>query len=307
MDTPIADVPAAQPAPQEPSSAPADPFSLDEGKLAALTPEQRAAVEPVFTEWKTKAKQEIEKTGKTYQEKYRPAEEKARALDELVRDQRFVSWWQNIQKAATQNNPQSKGAIDGSKPQDFATAEEWQSAVIDASNGDHTKLQALQARAYTVMATPVIQEIRAGQAELRTTLEMRDLFEKHRDAAELDAIGRNQTDPNDGSESLLENCLNWAQANNRPLEEGYQRAKKWADAMRVGAKQEAMGMVNEKKQAVTSGPSTSKGGAAQVVEVADSDELMQKNMEYVISGQTPPKFVIRPQAPQNRDRWAQKT
>lgn len=302
------DAPVVEPIVQEPSAAPAaaDPFSLDEARLASLSPEQRAALDPVFDEWKTKAKQEIEKTGKTYEEKYRPHEEKSRALDELVRDQRFVSWWRNIQSAATQQNPQGQQAINQSQPQDFATPEEWQQAIIDGSNGDHRKMQDIQKRAWTVMATPIIQEVRAGQAELRTTMEMRDLFERHSDAKELDLIGRNATDPNDRSESLLESCLNWAQDNRRPLEEGYARARRWADSMRVGAKQEAMGMVDEKKRSVTSGPSTNKAGS-QVIEVADSDELMQRNMEYIANGQTPPKFVIRPPVPNNRDRWAQKT
>jgi hypothetical protein len=76
--------------------------------------------------------------------------------------------------------------------------------------------------------------------------------------------------------------------------------------MRVGAKQEAMGMIQDKKQSITSGPSTSKAGAA-IVEVADSEELMQKHMEAIAAGQTPPKFVIRPPAAVSRDRWTQKT
>lgn len=303
MEIPVAEVPVID-APAVP--APSDPFSFDETKFASFSPEQRASLTPVFEEWKGRAKAEIEKAGKTYEEKYKPAEEKARALDELVKDQRFVSWWQDLQTTAAKTNPDGASAIKGSTPQDFASPSEWQAAVIDASNGDHTKMQALQARIYTMMATPVIQRIEAGQAELRTTIEMRDLFERHADAKELDAIGRNPADPKDQSESLLESCLSWAQENGRSLEEGYARARRWVDAMRVGAKQEAMGMVDDKKKAVTSGPSTNKPGAT-IVEVADSDELMQKNMEYIASGQTPPKFVIRPPAQNNRDRWAQKT
>lgn len=302
MEVPVVDLPVVDPA----APVENDPFALDEAKLVSLSPEQRAGLDPIFTEWKNKAKAEIEKSGKTYEEKYRPAEEKAKALDELVKDQRFVSWWQNLQQTATQTNPQGGNAIAGSKPQDFASPEEWQQAVIDASNGDHTKMQALQARIYTIMATPVIQRIEAGQAELRTTLEMRDLFERHADAKELDQVGRNLADANDKSESLLESCLSWAQDNNRPLEEGYARARRWADAMKVGAKQEAMGLVSGKKQSVTSGPSTNKQ-TVPVVEVADSDELMQKHMDYVAAGQTPPRFVIRPPAPVSRDRWTQKT
>jgi len=65
-----------------------------------------------------------------------------------------------------------------------------------------------------------------------------------------------------------------------------------------------MGLVQEKKASVTSGPSTNQSGNA-VVEVADAEELMQKNMEALASGQKPPRFVIRKQE-QKESRWAQR-
>jgi hypothetical protein len=301
MDTSVAN---AEPV-VAPESAPVDPFSLDESKLVSLSPEQRAALDPVFEEWKTKAKSEIERSGKTYEEKYRPHQEKADALDQLVRDPRFVSWWQNMQQAAANKAPQAAGAVENARPQDFASPEEWQSAISEAYAGDPAKMQSIQARMFATMATPVVQQLRAGQEELRATLEMKDLFERHSDAKELDAIGRNPSDPKDSNKSLLEFALEWADANRLPLEQGYALARKWADGIRVGAKQEAMGLVEDKKKSITSGPSTTKGSAP-VVEVADSDELMARNMEYLASGQTPPRFVIRPpQAKQSQ--WAQRT
>lgn len=307
MDAPVIEPVAA---PIEPAPAPVvdpqDPFSVDETKFASFSPEQRAALSPVFDEWKTRAKGEIEKTGKTYEEKYKPLEEKAQALDHLVKDQRFIQWWHNLQQAAVTQNPQGAGAIGTSKPQDFATPAEWQQAVIDASNGDSAGLTAIQQRMFSAMASPVVQQLRAGQEELRTTLEMKDLFERHPDAKELDGIGRNATDKNDSSLSLLEIALNWAVDNRRPVEQGYAMARKWADALKVGAKQEAMGLVQQKKDSVTSGPSTNQAGTG-VVEVESADELMQKNMEYLASGQKPPRFVIKPKDANNRDRWSQKT
>lgn len=300
METPVVEAvaPVVEPVVQ-------DPFNLDETKFASLTPEQRAALDPVLDEWKGRAKGEIEKTGKTYEEKYKPLEEKAQALDSLVKDPRFVQWWHNIQQAASQSIPGSGLAVNQSKPQDFASPQEWQQAVLDASNGDSTALQAIQQKMFAAMATPVVQQLRQGQEELRTTLEMRDLFERHPDAKELDAIGRNTADPKDKSLSLLEMALNWATDNRKSLEEGYALAKKWSDSLRVGAKQEAMGMVQEKKQSVTSGPSTNQGSGSGVVEVENADELMQKNMEYLAAGQKPPRFVIRPK--EKEARWAQKT
>lgn len=283
-------------------SAPSDPFALDEVKLSSLSPEQRAALDPIFDEWKGKAKAEIERTTKTYTEKYRPYEEKANALDQLVKDPRFIQWWQNVQQAT--------GAPEKAEMRDFASPEEWQQAVADAYSGNGAKLKEIQARMFAAMATPVVQELRKSQEELKNAQEefqmtqaVKDLFERHPDAKELDAIGR---DPNDSnSESLLEMCLNWADENGKPLEEGYKRASSWAAALKVGAQQQAMGIVQEKKGSTVSGPTTAKGGTTSVIEVADSDELMQRNMEAILAGEKPPRFVIR-QGVANGSRWAQK-
>src|ERR1700761_4348846 len=261
------------PAATEPVAA--DPFAVDETKFASLSPEQRAAIEPVISEWKTKAKQEIEKTGKTYEEKYKPHVEKATALDKLVEDPRFIGWWNGLQQAAQQSVPGAQ--TQGVQPRDIATPEEWQMAMLEAQQGNGARFNMIQQRFLQAAAAPVVQQLQRGQEELKATIEMRDLFERHPDATKLDSIGRNPSDPNDQSLSLLEMALNWAAENKKSMEDGYKLAKKWADSMSVGAKQEAMGIVQSKKESVTSGPSTSQGGQA-VVEVADADELMSKNI-----------------------------
>lgn len=302
MDAPVADPVAAS---AEVATAPSDPFVLDEAKFASLSPEQRAALDPVFDEWKAKAKAEIEKTGKTYEEKYRPHQEKAQALEELVRNPQFQQWWRNVQQGAVQANPSGAAAAQQAKPQDFATENEWQEAWANAYGGDYTKFKEIQARMFAVMATPVIQDLRQGQAELKATFEMQELFKKHPDATELDLIGLNPNDPE--SESLLESCLNWADKNGKSFEDGYKKAKSWADALRVGAQKQALGLVEGKKAVTTSGPGTNKAGTS-VVEVADADELMAKNMEYLASGQTPPRFVIKKAAEiTSGNRWSQRT
>jgi len=309
MDAPVAEpvvAPEATPAPAAPAPASTDPFSVDEAKFASLSPEQRAQIAPVFEEWKSRAKAEIEKTGKTYEEKYRPQSEKAQALEELVRDPRFQQWWRTVQQNAIQQNPGAVGAAETAKPQDFASEHEWQEAWANAYAGDYTKFKEIQARMFAAMATPVVQQLRQRQDELSTTFEMGDLFKRHSDAVELDAIGRNVADPNDQSESLLASCFEWARRNGRSLEEGYTKARKWADALKVGAQKQAMGLVQDKKASITSGPSTNQGGTA-VVEVADADELMAKNMEYLASGQKPPKFVIKKQDVATGSRWSQRT
>lgn len=313
MSNPM-EAPVAEPVVEPVVSAPADPFSLDEARVASLSPEQRAALDPVIDEWRTRAKSEIEKTGKTYEEKYKPHVEKAEALERLAKDPRFVQWWNNLQQSAVQQNPQAAGAISQARPQEFASPEEWQNAMAEAYQGDPKRLQEIQQRMFAIMATPVIsqlrqeqQQVKTTQDELRATLEMKDLFERHSDAKELDAIGRNLSDPNDKSESLLEMCLNWSDQNGKSMEEGYARAKSWSDALRVGAQKQAMGMVQDKKASVTAGPTTSQGGKA-VVEVDSAEELMERNMDYLASGQTPPRFVIRKQeAPTSGNRWSQRT
>jgi hypothetical protein len=290
-----------------PSQGSSDPFSLDEAKFASLSPEQRAALDPVFEEWKGKAKSEIERSSKTYEEKYKPHMEKAQALDELVKDPRFQQFWNNLTTA------NANGGTQNSQPKDFASPEEWQQAVSDAYAGNGNKLKEIQARMFATMATPVIQELKKsqddlkrGQEEFRTMQEMKDLFERHPEAKSLDTIGRDAKDPNDKSLSLLEMCLNWADENGRPMEDGFQMANRWANSLKVGAQQQAMGLVQEKKASVTSGPTTNQTGNA-MVEVADADELMQKNMEFLAAGQKPPRFVIRAQSQNKESRWSQRT
>lgn len=299
-------------APQEPAPAAgdagSDPFSLDETRFASLSPEQRASLDPVLNDWKTRAKAEIEKHGKTYEEKYRPDLEKARALTELVQKPEFQQWWSSQQQAALRVNPQGQNAIAQTQPQDIASAEEWQSALSDAYSGDPTKMKSLQARMFSVMATPVVQQLRAGQEELRTTMEMKNLFESHADAKDLDKIGYDANDPE--TPSLLETALNLADEKGKSLEWGYQLAKKWSNSMSVQAKQEAMGLVQGKKESITSGPSTNRSTGAAIVEVNDIDEMMQRASEHALDhpGQPAPKFVIRPPSQTaSAQRWAQRT
>lgn len=305
-EAPVAEQPAV---PEPVVVVPDDPFSVDEARFASLSPEQRASLDPVLSEWKSRASKEIESREKKLHEKFKPDMEKATALTQLVQRPEFQQWWAGMQRQAMQGQSQpAQQAIAQAKPNDFATAEEWSQALYDVQSGDPTRFQAIQARMYSAMATPVVQQLRQGQEELKTTLEMKDLFERHADAKDLDKVGRNISDPDDKSLSLLEMALNWASENNKPLEDGYLLAKRWADSLRVGAKQEAMGMVQDKKQSVTSGPSTNRAGST-VVEVGDAEELMQRSMEYAIDhpGQPLPKFVIRSQTREGRDRWSQKT
>src|ERR1700744_123328 len=125
------------------TQAPADDvFGVDESKFISLSPEQRAALDPVISEWKSKAKNEIERVSRSSEEKYAPVREKAEALERLTQDPRFVQWWSNVQQESQRQTGQ------GIKMQEIATNEEWQAAISNAYAGDGRQLQSLQQRMF---------------------------------------------------------------------------------------------------------------------------------------------------------------
>lgn len=294
IEPPVTNGTANDPAGAGASTTPApvaDPFALDETALASFSPEQRASLSPILDGWKKRASEEISKRETEVSQKYKPLEEKAQALDKLTNYKPFVEWWQAQQNSAkTGAGPQAQAAIQQTKPQDIATPQEWQEAIWEASNGDSAKLQSLQSRMFATWATPVVQQLRQEQLTMKTELAVKDLFERHGDAKELDSIG---IDPKTKEGvSLLEMGLDWAERNGRSLEDGYALAKRWADQLRVGAQQQAMGMVQDKKAAVTASNSTANNNTS-VVEVADAEELIRRSLESQLSGNKDVRFVIK--------------
>lgn len=287
VDQPVLEAPIAPgtPAPDT------DPFALDEASLVSLSPEQRASLDPILEGWKTRAKSEIDKASKSAEEKYKPVNEKATALDQLVQWGPFQAWWNQQQQAMSQGqSAQTQQAIANAQPQDFATPEEWSQAVLEASNGMPQKLKEINARMFATMATPFVQQFQSKQQELTTKMEMNDLMANHPDYKDLDQIGLKD----DGKGiSLLEHCLNWAEKEGRPLEEGYQMAKSWADAMGAQKKAEAMGMVQGKKDSITAGPSTA-SGTGTVVYVDTIQDAMKKSMEAQLEGRKDVRYEVRP-------------
>lgn len=284
---PVAEPVVQQQAPVVDSS----PFALDESRLAGFSPEQRAGLEPIFSDWRKRAEEEISKRETDATTKYKPFEEKAATLDKLTKYPAFVQWWQTQQQQAMQQNPGQQTAIQQTKPQDFATSSEWQDALYSASQGDGTKLQTINARAMAAWATPFVQQMTEKQKQLETQFEMKELMERHPDAKELDQIG---IDPKTKEGvSLLEQGFDWAERNGKKLEEGYAIAARWRDQLRVGAQQQAMGIVTSKKNDVTAGPSSSSAMAPSVIEVANHDELLKRSMEAELSGQKNLKFVVK--------------
>ena len=277
------EVTAAQPVVQ-------DPFALDETALISLSPEQRAGLEPILDTWKKKASEEITKRESSVSEKYKPLEEKASALDKLTQYGPFQQWWNEQQKNAQNANPQASAAINQTKPQDVATATEWQEAIWEASQGNPQKITDLQNRMTAAWASPYIQRVSEENKNIRLEMEIKEMWERHPDMKDLDSIG---LDPKTKQGvSLLEMAFDWAERNRQPLEKGYELAKKWADSIRVGAQQHAMGLIQEKKKDITAGPSTSNNGK-NFVEVADANELLTKSLEAEMSGNKDVRFVIR--------------
>lgn len=275
-----------------PASAPADPFQLEESSFATLTPEQRAGLDPILEAWRKRATDEISKRESQVSEKYKPVEERAKALERLTQYQPFVQWWQAQQKSALEgaNSGAQQTAIAGTKPNDVASAQEWQEALWEASQGSPEKLQGIQSRMSSAWATPIFQQLSDRQKHVELQIEMKDLFDRHPDAKELDEIGIDSKTKE--GVSLLESGLDWAERNGRSLEDGYAMAKRWADEFNVRAQQKAMGLVNQKKQEVTAGNSTAKNTSS-VVEVRDADELLKRSLEAQMSGNKDVRFVIK--------------
>lgn len=287
QDSPVTQTPAV---PETTVPAPSDPYALEETSLASLSPEQRASLDPILDTWKKKAIEREESAKKSAEESYKPHREKAEALDNLVKHPKFQEWWRlQQQQMAGGQSPQTQQAVAQSKPQDFASPEEWSQAVLDASNGDASKLQAIQARMFATMATPFVQQFTQQQKELSTKLEMKELMENHPDYKELDQIGLD--DKGQGT-SLLEHCLNYVEARGEPLEKGYQMARTWAAGMRSKAEAQAMGIVKDKRDSVTSGPSTSTN-ASNVVYVNSEDEKIKRFMDDQLSGIKNVRYEVR--------------
>lgn len=290
MDQPTIQEPVVQAVPEPVVQTAVDPFSLDESRFASLSPEQRAALDPVLDDFRTKAKAEVEKTRASVEQDYKPYKEKAESLDRLTNWGPFKQFWQQTQAQLAQGQtPQMQQAINQAKPQDFATPDEWSQAVLEASQGDPARIQSIQQRAFVAMATPHIQKIQSDQKQLNTKLEMKELMENHSDYRELDKIGLNEK--NEGT-SLLEHCLTWAQNNGRPLEEGYGMAKRWSDSMKAGATAQAMGIVQGKKDSILSGNSTASGNST-VVAVESIDEAMKRSMNDQLAGIKGVRYEVR--------------
>ena len=243
-----------------------DPFAVDESQFVSLTPEQRAALDPVMTKWKESAKSYAQKERESEGKKYTEQVKESAALRKLTADPRFIKWYNET------NAPQQSA----STPKSVASAEEWANAYQSLSAGDPAPLEALQTKLVMSVGGPQIQATQQQMNMLRAENEMTKLFANHPDAKDLDGIGREE-DP--ASPSLLELCLSVVRdRNGGTMEQAYAMAKKVSLSMENKGKRAAMGLVQGKKDSVTekSASSAKDGG---VVYVDTMEEALTKNIE----------------------------
>ena len=249
---------------------PSDPFAVDESQFVSLTPEQRAALDPVLNKWKETAKSYAQKEREAEGKKYTDHVKKAAALEKLVADPRFVKWYQET------NNPQQP-----TSPKSVASAEEWAQAYQALSAGDPAPLEALQTKLVMSVGGPQLQATQQQMHMLRMENEMAKLFANHADAKDLDQIGR---EDNPEAPSLLQLAAQSVMdKQGGTWEQAYALAKQVALAMENKGKRAAMGLVTEKKGSVTEKPSTNtKEEGVQYVDTME--EAMAANIEAAMDG-----------------------
>ena len=249
---------------------PSDPFAVDESQFVSLTPEQRAALDPVLNKWKETAKSYAQKEREAEGKKYTDHVKKAAALEKLVADPRFVKWYQET------NNPQQPAS-----PKSVASAEEWAQAYQALSAGDPAPLEALQTKLVMSVGGPQLQATQQQMHMLRMENEMAKLFANHADAKDLDQIGR---EDNPEAPSLLQLAAQSVMdKQGGTWEQAYALAKQVALAMENKGKRAAMGLVTEKKGSVTEKPSTNtKEEGVQYVDTME--EAMAANIEAAMDG-----------------------
>jgi len=257
-----------------------DPFAVDESQFVSLTPEQRAALDPVLSKWKESAKSYAQKEREAESKKYTDHIKKAQALENLVKDPQFVEWYQK------RNSPQNGAQA---APKSVASAEEWAQAYQELSAGNPLPLEQLQAKLVMSVGGPQLQAQRQQLQALQSENEMNRLWVLHPDAKDLDQIGREE---NPEAPSLLQLAANASvdnQTGRIDWEKAYAMARQVALAMENKGKRAAMGLVNEKKGSVTEKPSTNTRDEG-VQYVDTMEEAMSRNIEAQMDGR---KVVYR--------------
>jgi hypothetical protein len=286
--------PAAPAAPAPAPAAPAAPaeeryIDIDEATLASLPPELRQqVVDPLLTKLQSQVKDRITKE----REGAKPFQKKAETLEKLIQQPWFQKAYyeaQNPQRPAAQPEPAAPAAP-------AISAQEWTAAYEKAAQGDMTTLNNLQEKQLDALVkqkyAPIIEKVQTKTRELEMTMELNDLFTNHADAKELDSI---RIDPaNSRSASLLEMALHYVYDKGKgSMEEAYTAARRMADQLKVQAKSAAMGMVQEKKAAITEAPSRAQVAEEGVVYVDTAQQALRQQLMATINKQNV-TYRVRP-------------
>ena len=254
---------------ETPKAEETDPFAVDESQFVSLSPEQRAALDPVLGKWKESAKTYAQKERESEAQKYTEHVKKAQALETLARNPKFIEWYNQ------QTNPQK---AQDTAPKTVASAEEWANALQALANGDSLAYEQLQQKLVMSVGAPAMQDINYMKAES----ELNRVISVHPDVRDLDMIGR-ETDPN--APSLFQLCLEQVkERRGGTVEQAYQLAKSIAGSMETRGKRTAMGMVNGKMNSTTEPQVKNNSKDEGVMYVDTLEEAMSKNIEAAIDG-----------------------
>jgi hypothetical protein len=163
-----------------------------------------------------------------------------------------------------------------------ATNEQYALAIQEAAAGDPTKLNAIITRSFQMIAAPTIKEFTQLKQEQAQDRELDALFRMYPDAEELD-------DPKlfgEGNPTPLELAVHRVvDQQGGTFEQAYKVARQMASALESKYKNQALGMVNGKKQSVTEKTSVQSKETDNIVEVGSGEEALRKNVEASMRGQ----------------------
>lgn len=298
MEAPVLEAPAVPaPAPAEvPAPAPAVPetpaekyVDFDEADFSSLAPEVRkGVVDPLLTKVQMKVKERLEKERETF----KPHQQKAEALEKLIAQPWFQKAYYEFQNPKAAPSPSEVPTA----PKPAVSADEWNRAYEQAAQGDLTALNSLQEKQLDNLVqqkyAPILQQVQNQTRELKMSMEMNDIFTNHPDVKELDSL---RVDPaNPKSPSLFELSLHYiSDKKGGSFEDAYQAARRIADQMKAQAKSAAMGLVQEKKAAITEKPSQSTGSEESVVMVNTPQEALKQQIMASLKGQNV-TYRVRP-------------
>ena len=269
---PVTPAPETPPPPTTPAPAAAD-AQLFSAEIANLDPAVRERVEPMVKNWQS----QLNEWKTTQETRVKEIEEGAKAFDFLKNNQKFVNWYNK--EVELERGGQQQPQAPAREPGQDLTQDQLQ-----ATYEDPVKWQALVqneiSQAEKARFTPIINRIEQRQQQqeekqkqIDSSIEMEAMFRNHPDAYELDKTG------------LLEPFLyDLSDRQGKSMEIAYQAAKRAYDGVLSKANQKAAGIVQDTKQSVTQGPSTSNQDQGGVTFADSPEQALRMQVEATMEG-----------------------